>query len=113
MFVCIFIKEWMWTTPIFEFVTEERGRDGWRCAKSRSCSSGVTTMEDETSSRRHSNHGEDSAAGPSQHMYLWSQVRERVLNTADAGDSEKKKRQKSQPTIEANRAIEEQERVQK
>ena len=39
-------------TPIFEFVTEERGRDGWRCAKSRSCSSGVTTMEDETSSRR-------------------------------------------------------------
>ena len=56
--------------------------------------------------------GEDWVAGSSKGMYLWSKVHRQVLNAAD-GWRLKNKKQRSQPTVEAKRATEEQERVQK
>ena len=50
--------------------------------------------------------GEGSAAGPSRRMYLQSQVHKRVLNAADGWRLRDKKAERSQHTVEANRAME-------
>ena len=49
----------------YKYVINRRGRDGkilWRCAKSRSCSGGMTTMDNEIISPRDThNHPSDAA----------------------------------------------------